>query len=1042
MRKSIVAAVSSIAIIAASFLPTAQAAEGVQPAGDPASVSALAGVHGTVFVGNKKKVPANLKGAPLPDLAARMAKHKKDIKNEISFEEKLAAAERSGVHAPDISTFQLKAFRSVQAALQGKSSGKVSAKASVGSASPHYFGPYGNYANSPQHLPTALVEFAAPPAGAGNHTAQGTAVVSDAGVITDVTITDPGSGYLDPPSVTFTSLPGTDGAGAAGTAILSNTLDSLVLTDPGSGYNSPVSVNFSGGGLAPGGRQGAATATIDVDGVITSLTITDYGTGYTEAPLITITDEVNDYVAATAEASISNAVASVTIDNGGANYVLPGLRKFVDGLPVLGSVGADGTNPVTKNNLEQYIPVGVPDTTTYPGSDYYEIGLVQYREQMHSDLPLQGTLLRGYVQLSTDVVPGKSVALQQANLDGSTSPVLDKDGNQVYGLDYPHYLGPVISSTKDRPVRIKFYNLLPTGVAGDLFLPTDTTVMGAGPGPDITPTEANNWGMGPDPQNPVCGTSPKPVTCFTENRATLHLHGGATPWISDGTPHQWITPANETTNYPQGVSVKMVPDMPQPGVHDGAQTFFYTNQQSARLMFYHDHAWGITRLNVYAGEAAGYLITDDTEKALIANGTIPADQIPLIIEDKTFVPSQAELSISDPTWDLAKWGGRGNLWLPHVYMPAQNPYDVSGANQFGRWAFGPWFWPPTMNLDFMPIQNPYQATPGPCDPTALGAICDPPTYTTIPATPNESMGMEAFNDTPVVNGTAYPTVTIDPKSYRFRILNAANDRFWNLSLYEASGPGCVQGASAGCTEVALNPNEVALAKDDPTVFPTPIAAKGPNWIMIGTESGFIPAPTVIEPQPITWVTDATVFNAGNINTHALLLGPAERADLVVDFSKYAGRTLILYNDAPAAFPARVPSYDYYTDNADLRDVGGAYTTPVGYGPNTRTVMQVVVGPIGRCQRVQHDQAQQGVRVDHPRWRRRLRAEPAPDRRRPGGLQLRIRHDLRLEPGHEPELARRLRPHHGRQRDVQHPSRGVEQQRGRDAHLQHAVQGHP
>ena len=57
-------------------------------------------------------------------------------------------------------------------------------------------------------------------------------------------------------------------------------------------------------------------------------------------------------------------------------------------------------------------------------------------------------------------------------------------------------------------------------------------------------------------------------------------------------------------------------------------TFYYTNQQSARLMFYHDHAWGITRLNVYAGEAAGYLITDPTEQALIGNGIIPADQIP------------------------------------------------------------------------------------------------------------------------------------------------------------------------------------------------------------------------------------------------------------------------------------------------------------------------------------------------------------------------------------------------------------------------------
>ena len=42
-------------------------------------------------------------------------------------------------------------------------------------------------------------------------------------------------------------------------------------------------------------------------------------------------------------------------------------------------------------------------------------------------------------------------------------------------------------------------------------------------------------------------------------------------------------------------------------------TFYYTNQQSARLMFYHDHSWGITRLNVYAGEAAPYIIQDETE---------------------------------------------------------------------------------------------------------------------------------------------------------------------------------------------------------------------------------------------------------------------------------------------------------------------------------------------------------------------------------------------------------------------------------------------
>ena len=50
--------------------------------------------------------------------------------------------------------------------------------------------------------------------------------------------------------------------------------------------------------------------------------------------------------------------------------------------------------------------------------------------------------------------------------------------------------------------------------------------------------------------------------------------------------------------------------------------------------------------------------------------------------------------------------------------------------------------------------------------------------------------------------------------------------------------------------------------------------------------------------------------------HGLLLGPAERADVIVDFSAYAGKTLILYNDAPAAFPALDPRLDYYTNAPD------------------------------------------------------------------------------------------------------------------------------
>jgi len=664
-------------------------------------------------------------------------------------------------------------------------------------------------------------------------------------------------------------------------------------------------ITFTGDGIGA-----VARATVDSNGTITAIEVVNGGSGYTTAPTVTITAAMvtpTSPASASAEIDSTGAVTAVTVIDGGAGYITPGIRKFVDTLPGLGPSGA--------NNLGQYIPVAQPDTTSYPGADYYEIAVVEYEEQMHTDLA--PTTLRGYVQLSTDVVPGGQVPLTYLN----GNAILLPDGSPALAVDKPHYLGPVIAATRDRPVRILFRNLLPTGADGNLFIPVDTTVMGAGMTADM------GGMMEMDPHRPMCGQQPKPAECYTENRATLHLHGGISPWISDGTPHQWITPAGENTAYPEGVSVTNVPDMPDPG--PGAMTFFYTNQQSARLMFYHDHSWGITRLNVYAGEAAGYIITDPVEQNLINNGIIPgpADTLPLIVQDKTFVDDPAVLAVTDPLWDYDRWGQPGDLWLPHVYSPAQNPGDSSGVNQFGRWAYGPWFWPPTNSIYYKPVDNPYFDES--CNPDLTW--CEPPL---MPGVPFNSMGMEAFHDTPLVNGTAYPTVTVEPKAYRFRILNAANDRFFNLSLYQADATG---------TEVTLDPALVAAALEDTTVFPTPDpSTKGPDWIQIGTEGGFLPTPVVIPAHETTWVNDPTVFNAGNVDQHSLLLGPAERADVIVDFSAFAGQTLILYNDAPAAFPARDPRYDYYTGNADLRDTGGAAPTVPGYGPNTRTVMQIKV----------------------------------------------------------------------------------------------------
>ena len=560
----------------------------------------------------------------------------------------------------------------------------------------------------------------------------------------------------------------------------------------------------------------------------------------------------------------------------------PPIKKFVDWLPEPGPGGV--------NNLGQYIPIANSDTTTYPGSDYYEIALVQDAEKMHSDLP--PTTFRGYVQLNngTDQATNLNTILP--------APV--------------HYLGPMIVAQKDRPVRIKFTNLLPTGVDGDLFIPVDTTVMGAGMGPD--------------------------GSMYTENRATVHLHGGRSPWISDGTPHQWITPAGEATSYPKGVSVVNVPDMPDPG--PGSMTFYWSNQQSGRLMFYHDHAYGITRLNVYVGEAAPYLIQDATEQALVDAGIIPVEQIPLVIQDKTFVDADT-IMMTDPTWSWGSVPGTpmtGDLWMPHVYMTAQNPYDISGVNPFGRWHYGPWFWPPTTNVTYGPVPNPYY------DP--VEAPWEPP-YN--PGVPHPSMGMESFFDTPVVNGTAFPVLQVEPRAYRFRVLNAANDRFWNLQLYVAD-PDVVTSDFRTNTEVRMVPAApgTGLPPSWPTDgreggVPDPTMV-GPDWIQIGSEGGFLPAPAVIANQPITWNLDPTTFNFGNVQDHSLLLGSAERADVIVDFSLYAGETLILYNDAPTAFPALDPRTDYYTGAPDMSDTGGHWGPQAGFGPNTRTVMQIQVLP--------------------------------------------------------------------------------------------------
>ncbi len=235
-----------------------------------------------------------------------------------------------------------------------------------------------------------------------------------------------------------------------------------------------------------------------------------------------------------------------------------------------------------------------------------------------------------------------------------------------------------------------------------------------------------------------------------------------------------------------------------------------------------------------------------TEQSLINRGLIPgaADTIPLIIQDKTFVPADSQMYNvlnadgtvksygQDPTWDSARWGGPDSLWYHHVYMPAQNPGDPSGMSAYGRWMYGPWFWPPA-TPPHGPIANPYYDPNCNLDVPATwqyqtDPFCEPQQ---IPGTPLISVGMEQFNDTPLVNGVAYPTVTLEPKTYRFRVLSAANDRFFNFQWYVAD-PSTDRNPDPlidDSTEVALNPSRTGGGSDRPERVPDPDTGARHRW---------------------------------------------------------------------------------------------------------------------------------------------------------------------------------------------------------------------
>jgi spore coat protein A, manganese oxidase len=197
----------------------------------------------------------------------------------------------------------------------------------------------------------------------------------------------------------------------------------------------------------------------------------------------------------------------------------------------------------------------------------------------------------------------------------------------------PTFPGRTFEVASGTPITVTYENNL-TDAAGNAIphrLAIDTTLDWANPG-----------GLG--------GLAPVPLVA--------HLHGGDTQYLSDGLPDAWGTP-DVNAGAPNAPVAGTVPD----GVADYQGRLFsvpytYDNSQEAGHLWYHDHALGITRQNVYMGLAGNYFIRDANEAALATVLPKFPFEVPLVIQDRQFL-SNGELFY--PTSD------------PALYPTAPNP---------------------------------------------------------------------------------------------------------------------------------------------------------------------------------------------------------------------------------------------------------------------------------------------------------------------------------------------------------------------------------
>jgi FtsP/CotA-like multicopper oxidase with cupredoxin domain len=233
-----------------------------------------------------------------------------------------------------------------------------------------------------------------------------------------------------------------------------------------------------------------------------------------------------------------------------------------------------------------------------------------------------------------------------------------------------------------------------------------------------------------------------------------HVHGGHTDFQFDGNPEFFFSPGY-TIRGPQWVEKKYV----------------YQNDQPAGTVWYHDHALGITRLNVYAGMAGFYIIRDADDTGLPGNSFgLPA------------FPYETALAIQDKMFH-----DDGRLFYPAY--PGDPFYD-----------------------DFI---------------TGEGAILPPDLF---PGGGPTGLA-EFFGDHMVVNGLIWPKMNVEPRNYRLRFLNGCDSRFLVGQFFEVPAGETDFTNAAGPLDFTVIGSDQGLASE-PTTVDTLVMETGSRYDVI------------------------------------------------------------------------------------------------------------------------------------------------------------------------------------------------------------------